>query len=332
MKPFRERDPKKLATAAVVVAVLLALGTAFSDRLPFIGAGPIYQAHFAEAAGLRAGDDVLVSGVQVGDVSAVTLDGARVRVSFHVKGIRVGDESRAAIKIRTLLGRKYLQLEPRGQRPQPRDEPIPVRRTVTPYDVNDAFRGLTDTVGELDTAGLAESFRTLSDTFRDSSPVVRSALDGLSGLSRTLSERDAQLAELVSNTRMVSGTLADRNAQFEALLGDGNRLLEEVRARREAISALLDGTRALSAELSGLVSDNNEQLRPALEQLERVTTVLRDNQGQLDRSLSMAGPFYRQISGALGNGRWVDTYVCGLIVAPEDAGAPRDCAPSGGDR
>ncbi|QFZ21842.1 MCE family protein [Saccharothrix syringae] len=311
------------AVGLLVIAVTTVL-TLFLEDLPFFGAGERHTAEFTEAAGLRVDDEVRVAGLKVGAVTDVGLHEGRVRVAFRVSGVRLGDRSRAEIRIKTLLGQKYLAVDSEGR--EPLTGTIPLERTTSPYDVIEAFSGLADTAGRIDTGQLAESFRVLSDTFRDSPRHVKQALDGLSALSRTISSRDEQLAALVRGASRVSGVLAERNDDFAALITDGNLLLEEVSARREAIGRLLDGTRELSRQISGLVADNSEQLRPALEQLERVTDVLRDNQEALDRGLALAGPYYRLLNNSLGNGQWVDTYVCGLVTTP---GAPRDCTPGG---
>ena len=85
--------------------------------------------------------------------------------------------------------------------------------------------------------------------------------------------------------------------------------------------ATLVGTQALSAQLSGIVRDNQGQLDPALRALDQVTAMLRRNQGSLDHALAVAGPYYRLIGNTLGNGRWFDSYLCGII--------PRDYLPPG---
>ncbi|MEU4448210.1 MCE family protein [Actinosynnema sp. NPDC050801] len=319
-----ERGPVLLGAVGLLAIAVTALLTFFLEDLPFFGGGARHTAEFTEAAGLRVDDEVRVAGMKVGAVTDVELHGGRVRVTFRVGGVELGDRSRAEIRIKTLLGQKYLALDSEGR--EPLTGTIPVERTTSPYDVVEAFGGLSTTVGGIDTDQLAQSFQVLSDTFRDSPEHVRQALEGLSSLSRTISSRDEQLASLIKGANQVSGALAERNDDFAALITDGNLLLEEIGHRRDAIGRLLDGTRELSRQLSGLVADNNEQLRPALEQLERVTDVLRDNQDALNRGLALAGPYYRVLNNALGNGQWVDTYLCGLVVDP---GARRDC-PTGG--
>lgn len=312
MTSFQKRDPLKIGIAGLLVLVLGFVLAMNFERLPLVG-GTVYKAHFSEAAGLRADNEVRVAGVKVGSVSDVELEGDHVTVSFRVKDAWLGDNTSAAIKVKTLLGQKFLALDPRGGEELPTSEPIPLQRTMAPYDVVEAFSDMSDTLGEINDEQLAESFRTMSDTFSDTPDDVRGALDGLSALSETIASRDQELQQLLENTSKVSKTVADRNAEFEKLLADGNLLLQEVKDRRESISSLLDGTRALSEQLSGLVDENAAQLGPTLEQLDQVTKMLQRNQDSLDRSIELFAPFTRLFANVLGNGRWFDTYICGLL-------------------
>ncbi|MFC3892073.1 MCE family protein [Lentzea rhizosphaerae] len=333
---MKERNPIRTGAISLTLIALLLLAAFYSDDLPIVGGGTSYAADFSEAAGLVPGNEVRVAGVKVGKVTKVKLNGDRVRVTFKVKDAWVGDRTTAMIRIKTLLGQKFLALDPQGSAPLSPGNPIPKERTLAPYDVNEAFNGLATTVGQIDTKQLADSFTVLSDTFKNSPEHVRGALDGLSALSKTISSRDEQLAKLLGNTRQLTKTLADRNAEFEKLLSDGNLLLGELRKRREAISALLTGTRDLSRQLSGLVQDNQNQLKPALEQLGRVTTILQRNQDNLDRSLALMAPFYRVFANTLGNGRWFDTYICGLLPPSVNLGVvgfnEEGCLPPGVQR
>ena len=312
MTAFAQRDPLKIGIAGIVALVLAFLLALNFDRLPIIG-GTTYQAQFGEAAGLRPDNEVRIAGVKVGTVTDVALEGDHVRVSFRVHDAWIGDHTTAAIKIKTLLGQKYLALDPQGGRELDPSQPIPRQRTVSPYDVIEAFSDLSKTVDQIDTKQLAQSFRTLSDTFAGTPDQVGGALNGLSQLSQTISKRDEQLEQLLHNTSQLTRTVSDRNADFEKLLSDGNLLLEEIRARRDSISALLTGTQKLSTQLSGLVDDNARQLGPTLGELDRVTKMLQRNQDDLNRSIQMFAPFTRLFSNVLGNGHWFDTYICGLL-------------------
>ncbi|WP_043181526.1 MCE family protein [Streptomyces sp. NRRL F-5123] len=312
-KPLRDRNPAAVGAVGLLVLALVGLLAYNADALPYIGGGTSYSADFTEAAGLRPGNEVRVAGVKVGKVTGVSLDGAKVKVTFKVRHTWIGDSSTAAIGIKTLLGEKYLAVDPLGSRKQDPRRRIPKSRTTSPYDVTQAFDGLGKTLGAIDTQQLATSFQTISDTFKDTPGSVHSAATGLSALSQTVSSRDAQLAQLLTGSKQLTQTLSDQNGHFQSLISDGNLLLGEIEKRRTAIHSLLTGTQDLSTQLSGLVADNNQQLGPTLDALDRVTSVLLTNQTSLDQALALAGPYYRVIGNTLGNGRWFDNYLCGLL-------------------
>ncbi|MFB7940056.1 MCE family protein [Streptomyces sp. NPDC004779] len=330
LKPVKERNPISVALVGLLLLGLLAALAYNVERLPLVGGDTTYSADFSEAAGLEAGDEVRVAGVKVGEVTRVALDGAKVAVTFEVGDAWVGDRSTAAIAVKTLLGEKYLALDPLGTARQDPGTRIPLARTTSPYDVTQAFQDLSGTIDDLDTGKLAESFRTISDTFENSPPHVRSAADGLSALSRSVSKRDTELARLLKNGERFTKTLKDKKSSFELLLEDGGSLLGELSKRRDAIRALLKGSRALSTELSGLVGDNHRQLGPTLKALGRVTGVLEKNSGQLDKTLALIGPYYRLVGNTLGNGRWFDSYLCGVVprrYLPEGSQPKTGCMP-----
>ncbi|MGP4019604.1 MCE family protein [Saccharopolyspora sp. 5N708] len=318
MKPLRQRNQAVVGVVAVVLITCVTLGAFFAEDLPVIGSGQTYQAYFTESAGLAAGNDVQIAGVKSGEVTDVALDGNRVLVTFRVDGVAVGERSRANIEIKTLLGEKYLALQPDGAAEL--TDPIPIERTTAPFDIPDALDQLTRTTDQIDTRQLADSFRVLSDTFRGAPQHLGQAVDGLSQLSQTIASRDQQLAALLQNTSGVSEIVANRDEQVRRLISDGNLLLTELQHRRAAISALLTGTQRLSDELRGLVADNQQQLQPTLDQLNQLTEMLRRNQDDLARTVAAMAPYVRGFNNTVGNGRWFDGYLCGLFPPAVNAG------------
>jgi len=307
--PFREKN-KTVIGAIGITAILSLLYTSFNtDKLPFIGAGPTYKADFAEGAGLQKMDEVRVAGVKVGKVTGIDLAGDHVVVQMRVKGATLGRLTKAEIRIKTVLGRKYVQLDPAGDGTLDPSSEIPVSRTTSPFDIAPAFQKLAGTVGNIDGAQLGKAFSTLADDFRDSPKDVRASLDGLSRLSMTIASRDAQLKLLLQKARGVTGTLAARDHDLVSLLKDSDLIFQEVQARREAIHHLLVSTTTLSEQLVALVQENIATLAPALHSLRSVVTVLRNNQDNLDRSIAQLAPFVRLFANNLGNGRWFDTFV-----------------------
>lgn len=319
--PFRERNPVVIGAVGIGVIVAL-LALAFNiDDIPLL-AGRAHSAALSEAGGLKAGDDVRIAGVKVGKVTGVELDGDHVRVDFRVeRSTRLGAETSASVRIKTILGQKFLMLAPAGTGEL--DTEIPLARTESAYDVVEAFSDLASTAEDIDTQQLGDALDTIADTFRESPEEVRAAVDGLGRLSRTIASRDDQLRELLDRADGVTGVLSERNQELVTLLSDGDLLLQELRKRREDINTLLVNTVTLSEQLSALVRENREAIRPALANLEQVLATLRANQASLDRSIELLAPFVRVFANTTGNGRWFDTYVQNLVPVPGGLGSPQ---------
>jgi phospholipid/cholesterol/gamma-HCH transport system substrate-binding protein len=323
MRSFRERN--QLAIGAVGLALVgAALLAAFNlDDLPLVGGGASYAAAFSEAGGLKAGDEVRVAGVRVGKVTALRLEGDHVRVAFRVgRGTRLGTQTGASVRIKTILGQKYLAVLPGGPGRLRGGSEIPLQRTRSAYDVTQALSDLTTTTEQIDTARLARALDTIAAEFKDSPAGVRAAVRGLSRLSRTIASRDEQLRSLLRHAGGVTAVLADRDQDLTRLLHDGDLLLAEIQARRQVIDQLLRNATTLSRQLTALVEENKAQLGPALDRLGDVLGILLRNQANLERSLALLAPFVRVFTNTLGNGRWFDTYIQNLVAVPGTVSVP----------
>jgi phospholipid/cholesterol/gamma-HCH transport system substrate-binding protein len=310
--PFREQNKTVIGAVGLTVIFMLLAAAFNADKLPIIGGGTVYQAAFSEAAGLQPNDEVRVAGVKVGKVTGVELDGDKVLVHFRVKNAEFGKNSRADIRIKTVLGRKFLMLTPDGPGQLDPDEVIPLARTSSPYDISEAFQGLATTVDQIDTQQLEKSFTTLADAFQDTPDEVRTSLTGLSRLSRTIASRDQQLKVLLERSRTVTAVLSERDQDLTAFMADASLILDEVRKRREAIHQLLVTTVTLSEQLIALTRENRATLRPTLERLHNVVEVLKANQANIDKAIPRLATFTRVFANNLGNGRWFDTIVQNL--------------------
>ena len=302
-----------IGAIGVIVILVLTLGSFRLDALPIVGAGPKYEAYFSEAAGLSGGSEVRVAGVKVGVVTDVSLDGDKVLVGFRAKDAWLGDATRASIQIKTVLGKKYLALNPAGTGELDRSEPIPLERTVAPYDVVTAFSSAAETLDQIDDVKLADSLNTLTDAMQASPDEFRSAVDGVGRLSKTISSRDTELRQLLEATRTSSGILAERNDDFRRLIIGTGQLLGELNQRAETLKLVLASTRGLSTELRLLVADNEAKFGPTLDSLDSALEVLTNHEEDIKKSVHNLAPFYRLYANLLGTGRWFDAVVTNLI-------------------
>ncbi|MGH3356421.1 MAG: MCE family protein [Nocardioidaceae bacterium] len=321
MTPFRERNPLTIGVISLAVIATMMLAAFRAEDLPLIGGGDTYYATFSEAGGLKTGDEVRIAGVRVGQVQEISLDGNSVLVEFQVdRGAEFGSQTGADIKVKTLLGDMFLDLDPAGTGQLEADSRIPENRTTSPYNVVEAFSGLAETSGRIDTDRLSTSLDTMAGLLKNTPEEVQDSLRGLSRLSHTVASRDAKINLLLQNTEKVSRVLANRDQELTKLFADGEVLFRAVYARRQAIHRLLVSTQQLSQELSTLVAESREDLKPALRQLDRVLDLLLKNQENLDNSLRLAAPFYRVFSSTLGTGPWFDTFIQNMPPVPSVSG------------
>jgi phospholipid/cholesterol/gamma-HCH transport system substrate-binding protein len=312
IKPLGERN--RVAVGAVGTLLLIALvAAAFSyDELPFVKRTSDYSAYFAEAGGIKPGSEVRVSGLEVGKVSDVQLDGDKVLVDFTVrKGIALGDRTEAAIKTETVLGTKMLEVIPRGNGNLAGT--IPLDRTTSPYDLPSALGDLTTAISGLDTEQLSSSLTTLAETFQNTPPDLKIALEGVARFSDTLNTRDAQLRNLLANANKVTGVLAKRSDQIASLVVNANALLGQLLTQRQSIDALMSNLTAVSRQISGVVADNRTQLRPALDKLNGVLSILDNHKKEVQRTLYLLRRYAMSFGEVLGSGPFFKASLVNLI-------------------
>ncbi len=312
MKPIAERN--RAAVGAVGTLVLVAVvAAAFSyDKLPVIKGTSDYTAYFAEAGGIKPGSDVRVSGYGVGRVSSVTLEGTKVLVEFTVDDdVELGDRTEAAIKTETVLGTKMLELTPQGDGALAGT--IPLERTTSPYDLPTALGDLTTTISGLDTTQLSTALSTLAETFQNTPADLKLALEGVAQFSDTLNTRDAQLRTLLADANKVTGVLAKRSDQIAALVVNANSLLAELLSQRDSVDAFMGNLAAASAQLSGLVADNREQLTPALDKVNGVLSILDNRKQELQRTLYLLRRYAMSFGEVLGSGPFFKASLVNLL-------------------
>ena len=312
IKPLADRNRLAVGVVGILVVVLAVIAAFSYDKLPFIKGTTDYSAYFAEAGGIKSGSDVRVSGMSVGRVSEVKLEGTKVLVGFTVDDdVELGDRTEASIKTETVLGNKMLEITPRGDGRL--EGTIPLERTKSPYDLPTALGDLTTTISALDTTQLSSALTTLADTFKDTPPDLRVALEGVARFSDTLNTRDAQLRSLLADANKVTAVLGKRSDQIASLVVNTNALLSEILSQRDSVDALMNNLTAVSAQISGLVADNRATLKPALDKVNGVLGILDNRKQELQRTLYLLRRYAMSFGEVLGAGPFFKASLVNLL-------------------
>ncbi|MFC4003550.1 MCE family protein [Prauserella oleivorans] len=292
------------AVGALALAVLVAAAVAV-PQLRFQASTTEYTAEFANAAGLSSGDQVHVAGVPAGRVTDVELAGDRVRVEFRLDNAQpLGDTTTAAVKLATVLGTRYLAVQPGGSGELPSGT-IPMHRTSVPYSLGDIADTAKQTAEQLDVTAL----RGMISALQEAAPDGRLLGDALAGVGRATSivgERNDQFRSLLQGVRTLTTSLLDQRETLVTLLGDAGLVAETVNARRGTIRQLITDLDALTSALDRVLRENEPQFGPLLSDLHSITDTLERNDAQLAEVLTKLGPGSRYLANATGNGPWGD--------------------------
>jgi phospholipid/cholesterol/gamma-HCH transport system substrate-binding protein len=313
VKPFSERNLFVIGAIGIAVTVAIILGAINYDKLPFFNQGKEYSAYFAEAGGLTNGAAVHVSGFQVGKVESIELDGPKV-----------------------LMGTKILEGTSRGEGQQ--EGTIPLDRSTSPYQLPDALGELATTISGLNTDQSSDSLRVLADTFADTPPELKIAVEGVARFSDTLNQRDAQLRGLLANADKATTVLAERSNQVVGLIANTNALLAELENQSAAVDQISGNISPLSQQLQGFIAENRDTMRPALDKLNGVLIIIDNRKERLQKSIKLldacsmslgesvsSGPFFKNYIANLLPGQFVQPFV---DVAFSDLGwIPTCCCP-----
>ncbi|MFC7503323.1 MCE family protein [Nocardioides sp. GCM10030258] len=316
MKPMNERDPMRVGL--ITIAILGLIGAAVVVLSVTSFGTKKYTAVIEHTAGLRTGEDVQVHGVNSGKVTGVELEDDHVVVSFVLDSdIELGNQTTATVKVATLLGSHYLEVDPNGTGSLANAQ-IPMDRTSVPYNLQDVIEEGTKALDKLDPDILAKALTAMAGTLGASEDEIGPALEGVARLSEVISKRSDQVGDLLASTRSVTDQLSASSEDIVGLMKQANLVVGEITSRKEAIHTLLVETTDLSKALTAIVTSTNGKLKPALADLNAVLDTLNRQDKQLTNLLEVMGPSVRYLANATGSGPFVPLYLKPPAVPADD--------------
>jgi phospholipid/cholesterol/gamma-HCH transport system substrate-binding protein len=312
MKQFSERNPYVIGAIGIAVVAAAILFATNYDKLSFITGEKEYAAYFAEAGGLETNSVVEVSGARIGRVSSLSLDGARVLAKFRIPGdVRLGDRTEAAVKVKNFLGSKIIELTPRGEGRL--TGPIPLERTTPAYQLPDVLGDLSTTIAKLNTDQLSNALSVVAGEFSGTPPELKAAVEGVARFSQTLDERDKELRSLLSNANKVTDVLAKRSDEIVNLVGDTNSLLATLKAESHWLDRVLVDLATIARAIGAIADDNHATLRPALDKLNGVVTLLNNRKGRIQEAIKGLDSFALALGESVASGPFFKAYIVNLL-------------------
>src|ERR1700759_2631367 len=203
-----------------------------------------YSAEFNNISGLRSGQFVRASGVEIGKVKEIKLvdGGHRVRVDFDVDhDVPLYQSTTAQVRYLNLIGDRYLELK-RGEgegsdRVLPAKGFIPVSHTSPALDLDaliGGFKPLFRALGPEKVNNLATSIITV---FQGQGGTINDILDQTAQLTSHIAERDQAIGEVVKNLNIVLHTTVRHRAQFDETVDNFEKLVTGLNNHADSLAA-----------------------------------------------------------------------------------------------
>jgi phospholipid/cholesterol/gamma-HCH transport system substrate-binding protein len=281
-----------------------------------------YTAEFSNISGLRQGQFVRASGVEIGKVNSVELvdSGKRVRVNFDVdRAVPLYQSTTAQIRYLDLIGNRYLELK-RGDgeganRALPPGGLIPLAHTSPALDLDALIGGFKPLFRALDPDKVNTIATALVTVFQGQGGTINDILDQTAQLTNAIGERDQAIGEVIKNLNIVLDTTVKHRQQFDQTVNNLEVLITGLKNHAEPLAAGTAHISNAAGTVADLLGEDRALLHKTLNYLDQVQQPLIDQRVQLDDYFHKVPTALNMIGRAIGSyGDFVNFYACDVTL------------------
>jgi phospholipid/cholesterol/gamma-HCH transport system substrate-binding protein len=278
-----------------------------------------YSAIFSNTSGLREGQFVRASGVEVGKVSKVELmdGGSQARVDFDVdRSLPLFEGTTASVRYLNLIGDRYLELK-RGDsdKRMPAGGTIPIEHTEPALDLDALIGGFRPVFRALDPDKVNNIAQSIITIFQGQGGTINDILDQTASLTSALADRDQAIGEVIKNLNTVLDTTVKHQQQFDQTVQDFEKLITGLNNRADPIASSVADISDAAGTVGDLLADNRPLLQSTVTYLEGVQQPLVDQKDQLNDILVRLPTAFKIIGRAGGiYGDFFNFYACDITL------------------
>ncbi len=281
-----------------------------------------YTAEFSNATGLKDGQFVRASGVEVGKVKNVRLieGGTRVQVDFTVdRSIPLYQSTTAKIRYLNLFADRYLELT-RGEgegaeKVLPPGGFIPLSRTSPALDLDALIGGFKPLFRALDPDKVNTIASAIVTVFQGQGGTINDILDQTAQVTAHIAERDQAIGEVVKNLNVVLDTTVRHRKEFDQTIDNFERLITGLKNQADPLAAGTANISNAAGTISDLLADDRALLHKEINYLQGLQQPLVDQRDQLADLIHKTPTALNLIGRSIGlYGDWVNFYLCDLSI------------------
>lgn len=201
---------KTLVSGAIAVAVIVTLALVAFNGQSLVGfTHAEFEAQVESAIGVHQySSDVRVRGLRVGEVTGVEAKDESAVVRFRIDpDIDVYADARLALRLKNILGEKYLELEP-GTSGGPIEGPIPLSATETSTDLGALVGSASGPLSEFAPEDLADARAAAKSLTAEHAPTLTELLDSARGAAQRVTDDTASGLGAIDDLDTLLATLA----------------------------------------------------------------------------------------------------------------------------
>jgi phospholipid/cholesterol/gamma-HCH transport system substrate-binding protein len=278
-----------------------------------------YTAVFSNVSGLRSGQFVRASGVEVGKVTKIELmdGGAQAKVHFSVdRSLPLFEGTTASIRYLNLIGDRYMELK-RGDSNKRLGVggTIPIERTQPALDLDALIGGFRPVFRALDPDKVNNIAQSIITIFQGQGGTINDILDQTASLTSALADRDQAIGEVIRNLNTVLDTTVKHQQQFDETVQDFEKLITGLKNRKDPVASSVADISDAAGTIGDLLADNRPLLQSTITYLEGVQQPLVDQKDQLNDILVRLPTAFNIIGRAGGiYGDFFNFYACDITL------------------
>lgn len=281
------------------------------------GGGKRYELRLAHAAGLVENNAVKIAGVGIGRIEDVSVDHDTAVLTLRIDDdIVLHTDARAIVRAKSLLGEKYLQLEP-GLRDAPvLEDGARIENVDVPFEIDEVLNALEPILGGEDSiaASLAPLAGQLNDMLRDARgkdgkpPIItREQIDQIvddvtkttASVRRMTEQNEAAIGELVRDGNALVDTASDllSDPRIKRTLGNVESITTDLDKRLPGLLDRADKALAEVEKLATLVDeDKRKKIATIIDDAAVATANLRQITEELEGVAKFVGPMVKDLA------------------------------------
>jgi phospholipid/cholesterol/gamma-HCH transport system substrate-binding protein len=299
------RAIRRLVPLAVVASIVM-------SGCSLVGGGGgshSFTAKFSRAVQIFEAGKVRVLGVDVGTITGIRNTEGGVSITFTVADdVKLPAEVKAAIVPASLLGERYIQLFPSytsGPALQA-GAIIPESRTAVPAEPDELLRSLQNYLGALDRPTVTQFVSNAAHILEGNGTELNQLLHHGAGVLEKLTEKRADLAQIIVQFNKVSVALAARQQAVANLIHAYNTVAGTIVTNRTALEGTITGLRDAALQLASLLVAHRSPLHRDVENLTRTSRTLSKNVDRLVRTGGWASKLFHAAQRAVDyDKRWL---------------------------